>query len=236
VVLEYDVQAMAAGDSGKIRVMLVDDHLLVMTALKMALEDLPDVELVGTATNINDALDVAGRGNPEVILLDLNLNGTNSLTSLPKLKEAAPQSRVIILTAEHDAEAHRQAVKLGAVGLVLKNAGLDVLVKAIRKVHQGEAWFDRAMMSNLIADITQRQGGQKADDAAQRISTLTERERGVIELIGEGLKNKQIAERLFISETTVHHHLTSIFGKLGVQDRVGLVIFAIRHNLVKLPR
>ena len=108
-----------------------------------------------------------------------------------------------------------------------------VLLKAIRKVDEGELWVDRALMSDLYAEITQLNNGTSP---AEDITKLTQRERAVIALIAEGLKNKQIAERMFISETTVSHHLTSIFTKLGVTDRLELVIYAFAHRLAKVPR
>ena len=109
-----------------------------------------------------------------------------------------------------------------------------MLVKAVRKVHAGEVWLDRVMMADVLTRITR--GGENRDNPeAAKISSLSAREREVVDLIGMGLKNKEIAERLFLSEVTIRHHLTSIYNKLGVSDRLELLIYAYRHGLVQLP-
>ena len=178
----------------------------------------------------------AERAQPDIILLDIDLDGTNALECLPALVKAAPRARVLVLTGLSDAGVHMQALRAGAMGLVLKEKAADVLLKAIDKVHQGEVWFDRATMGNVLSEMSLG-GGQGPDNPEKsKIVSLTDREREVVTLIGEGLKNKHIAERLFISETTVRHHLTSIFDKLGVSDRLELVIYAYRHNLAQPPK
>jgi two-component system nitrate/nitrite response regulator NarL len=121
----------------------------------------------------------------------------------------------------------------GAMGVVLKEHAAEVLIKAINKVHQGEVWLDRSMMGTVLDEMTQ---APEIDPEGARIASLSDREREVIALIAEGLKNKQIAQRLFISETTVTHHLSSIFSKLDVSDRLELIIYAFRHGLAQLPR
>ena len=118
------------------------------------------------------------------------------------------------------------------MGLVLKEQAPEVLLKAIEKVHAGEIWLDRAMLASVLNEMVAGQVGP-ANAEATRITTLTERERQVIGLVGEGLKNKQIGVRLSITETTVGHHLTSIFAKLGVESRLEMVLFAHRHNITK---
>ena len=141
---------------------------------------------------------------------------------------------MIVLTGIRDPAEHRQAVRLGATGMVLKEQAVDTLVKAIERVHAGETWLDPALVANVLAERS-RARGRDADPEAARIAMLTERECEVIALIGEGLKNRQIAKRLSISETTVVHHLTSIFAKLGVANRLELVTYAYRHGLAESP-
>jgi two-component system nitrate/nitrite response regulator NarL len=148
------------------------------------------------------------------------------------LLAAAPTARMIVLTGVQDAELHRRAVYLGAMGLVLKDKAYMVLLKAIERVQAGEVWLERAMVAHVLTRMTRTDA--RPDSEAAKIATLTERERGVITLIGAGLKNQQIADRLCISRVTVGHHLTSIFGKLGVSDRLALVIYAYRHKLIRL--
>ena len=188
--------------------------------------------VVGEAGNRADALALAASEKPNLILLDIDLGNENGLDFLPELRETAKDVRVLILTGMKDADTQRRAARLGAVGLVLKDHAPEVLLKAIRKVHQGEIWLDRSMMSSLLSEMN----APEKDPEAEKIATLTARERGVITLIAEGLKNKQIAERLFISETTVTHHLSSVFAKLGVSDRLELVIYAFAHELAIMPR
>ena len=217
-----------------IRLLLVEDHGIVRAGLRMLIGSQPGITVVGEATNRADALAVAAREQPDVILLDLDLGGEMVLDSIPELLVAAPKARMLILTGVRDPEVHRRAVHLGAVGLVLKERAADVLLQAITKVHAGEAWLEPAMVARVLSDVTRAQKTPPSAEKAKRV-TLTEREREVVGLIGEGLRNRQIAERLFISEATVRHHLTAIFAKLGVADRLELVIYAYQNGLIKLP-
>ncbi len=213
-----------------IRVMLVEDHRVVRAGLRMLIESRPGLAVVGEAADCASALEIAAREQPDIILLDLDLGAERGMDLLPALTTAAKNARVLILTGVRKAEEHRQALSHGAVGLVLKEQAPEVLIKAIEKVHAGEVWIERTMLASVLNDIAA--GSSKPVNAeAARIATLTERERQVSALVGQGLKNKQIADRLSITETTVGHHLTSIFDKLGVKSRLELVIFAHQHGL-----
>jgi DNA-binding NarL/FixJ family response regulator len=217
----------------EIRILIVDDHQLVRAGLGMLIEGQPEMKVVGKCGDSAEALVLAARQKPNLILLDIDLGRESGLDFLPELKKAAPDARVLILTGVTDLEIHRRAARLGASGLVLKEHAAEVLLKAIRKVNEGEVWFDRSLMSGLLDEMTQP---DKKDPDQEKIAGLTPRELEVIALIAEGLKNKQIAERLFISETTVTHHLSSTFSKLGVSDRLELVIYAFAHKIAKMPR
>ena len=225
---------MKSDSQEAIRVLIVDDHKLVRTGLCMLIETQPEMKVVGSAGNHAEALALAAGNKPNLILLDIDLGGENGLDLLPELRETAPGARVLILTGLKDLEIQRRAARLGAAGLVLKEHAAEVLLKAIKKVHEGEIWLDRSMMGALLNEMTQADRRTGPDES--NIASLTPREREVITLIAEGLKNKQIGERLFISETTVTHHLSSIFSKLSVSDRLELVIYAFGHNLAKMPR
>jgi two-component system nitrate/nitrite response regulator NarL len=218
-----------------IHILLIDDHAVVRSGLKMIIESKPGLKVVGEASNRADALAIAAREQPDIILLDLDLNGVSGLDFLAELFTTTRDARVIILTGVYDPDAHRRAMHLGAMGLVLKEKAAEVVIKAIEKVHAGEVWFDRVMMGHMISQLSRAALTPKSKPEAQRIASLTEREREITALIGEGLKNKLIANRLFISETTVRHHLTSVFDKLGVSDRLELIIYAYRHGLAKPP-
>ena len=225
---------MTSSASNQLRVLIVDDQLMVRTGLGKLLED-AGMEVVGMAGSRAEAIAAAAREKPDVILLELEVDGEDSLRFVPEIREAASNARVLILTGLKKQEGHQRAVQAGAVGVVFKNQEAEVLIKAVRKVHAGEVWLDRATMGNLFSEMTRKRSDGRDPDETRRES-LTERELQVITLIAEGLKNKQIAQRLFISETTVTHHLSSIFSKLDVSDRLELVIYAFGHDLARLPK
>lgn len=215
-----------------IKVLIVDDHAVVRTGLRMLIDQNPSMNVVGLAGTSSEALALAAAEQPNIIILDIVLGDEDGLTVLPDLREAAKNSRVLVLTGLRSSESQRRAMRAGAMGIVLKEHAADVLIKAIKKVHEGEVWLDRLMMGRVLQDITEEKQG---DPEREKIASLTEREREVVGLVGEGLKNRQIAQKLFISETTVTHHLSSVFSKLQVSDRLELTIYAFRHGLAKIP-
>jgi two-component system, NarL family, nitrate/nitrite response regulator NarL len=228
---------MHVSDAKIIRVLIVDDHALVRAALRMLIESHPGVAVVGEAAGFDDALIATSQQQPDVVLLDLDLGGVNGVDLLPQLHTAAPKMHVVVLTGMRDVEMHRRAVRLGAAGLVLKEKAAEVLIQAITKVHAGEIWLDSMLVAGVLSEMTRPKFRQPTDPEAIKIATLTAREREVIELVGEGLNSQMIADRLCISKATVRHHLTSIFAKLSVNDRLQLAIYAYRHGLacVTLP-
>jgi DNA-binding NarL/FixJ family response regulator len=139
------------------------------------------------------------------------------------------------LTGLRDPEVHRQAIRHGALGLVFKEKAVETLLQAITKVRAGEVWLEPTMIAQVLGDLTRPQLSPQTSAEATKIARLTEREREVITLVGEGLRNKHIAERLYISEATVRHHLTAIFAKLDISDRFELAIYAYQHGLAKPP-
>jgi two-component system nitrate/nitrite response regulator NarL len=220
--------------SSQLRILIVDDQLMVRAGLARLLED-AGMKVVAMAGNRAEAIATAAREKPDVILLELEVDGEDSLRFVPEIREAAANARVLILTGVRKQEGHQRAVQVGAVGVIFKHQEPEVLIKAVRKVHAGEVWLDRATMGNLFSEMTRKKSDGRDPDETRKES-LTEREHQVISLIAEGLKNKQIAQRLFISETTVTHHLSSIFSKLDVSDRLELVIYAFGHDLARLPK
>src|SRR5438874_2135180 len=127
-----------------IRILLIDDHRIVRAGLRMLIENQPELSVVGEAGSGEEALAIADREQPDIILLDLDLGGRDSLEFLPQLTTAAPEARVIVLTGLRDSDEHRRAIRLGASGIVLKDQACELLIKAIAKVHAGEAWIDRS--------------------------------------------------------------------------------------------
>jgi two-component system, NarL family, nitrate/nitrite response regulator NarL len=213
-----------------IRILIVDDHLVVRAGLHMLIENHPGMKVVAMASNRAEAMELSASADPNLILLDLDLGGENAVEFITLLRETAPNARILVLTGVRDTNAHRQAVQLGSMGIVLKEHAPDVLIKAIEKVHAGEIWLDRPTMGRMLREMSARDE-KVVDPEVVKIESLTQRELDVVALIAEGLKNKQIAQRLFISETTVTHHLSSIYSKLGVSDRLELVIYAFSHKL-----
>jgi DNA-binding NarL/FixJ family response regulator len=213
-----------------VRVLLVDDHALVRAGLRILIESQPRMQVVGEASDEASALQLADSTRPRVILLDLDLGRETGTDLIPRLLATCPGVRILVLTGVRDADEHRRAVRLGAVGLVQKEMATEVLLKAIEKVSAGDVWLHGSLTANVPTGLSSGRMSAR-DPEAERIATLTPRERDVVSLIAEGLSNKRIASRLGITDTTVRHHLTSIFGKLGVSDRLELLVYAYRNRL-----
>lgn len=220
----------------QIRIVLVDDHNLVRAGLRTLIEQQRTLHVVGEAETSAAALDLVAREQPDVIVLDLDLGGESGVELIPELRAVTSHARILVLTGLVHAEQHQQAIRLGAVGLVQKVQAFDVLIHAIKRVAAGEAWLDPGLVASVLIDMSRAPGETQINSEATKIASLTDREREVIALICEGLQNRSVGERLSITETTVRHHLTSIFAKLGVDNRLELVIYAYRNGLAQLPR
>ena len=218
-----------------IRIVLIEDDELTRLGLRTQIAKDPLLEVAGEAANCSDALKLLKEEQPDIILLDLNLGEESGLDFLSELLAAVPAARVIVVTGGRDLEDHQRAISRGAMGLVLKQDAVGQVTRAVKQVYNGDVWFNRSMMLQVINRMAKAGAVKKPDPEAAKIETLTGREREVIALVGEGLKNKGVAERLCVSETTVRHHLTSIFAKLAVSDRLRLVIYAYKHGLAVLP-
>jgi two-component system, NarL family, nitrate/nitrite response regulator NarL len=218
-----------------VRVLIVDDHGIMRAGLRMLLESQSGIMVVGEASSCADALALATCTQPDVIVLDLDLGGENALESIPTLLRTAPETRILVLTGLRDPEVHRQAIRHGALGLVFKEKAVETLLQAITKVRAGEVWLEPTMIAQVLGDLTRPQSSPQTSAETAKIARLTEREREVITLVGEGLRNRHISERLYISEATVRHHLTAIFAKLDISDRFELAIYAYQHGLAKPP-
>ena len=216
------------------RIAIVEDHTLAREGLRMLIESQADMEIAAEAGTVEEALAaVRGGEKPDVVLLDLDLGGINIVERIPEILEASEGTRVLVLTGIREPELHLRALRLGALGLVLKDQAGQTVLKAIRKVHAGEAWIDRSMTANLLVDVSTAEA-KRAREAA-KIATLSHREREIVAVLCEGLSNRQIAEKLFISESTVRNHMTSILSKLELLDRFELAIYCFRHGVAKMP-
>jgi len=214
-----------------IRILLVDDHKTMLWGLERLIQaEGPSFTLVGSASDGAEATALCAALRPDIVLLDLDLKGSSSIEFLPALV-ANGSTRVVILSANRDQGTLAAAVKAGARGVVSKEAPTDDVLLAVRKVHDGELWLDQSLMQALLGQLVAP--APKADPEAERIGTLTARERDVIGKIvqGKGALNKELAERAFISERTLRNHLTTIYQKLDVANRLELYVYAIKHGL-----
>jgi DNA-binding NarL/FixJ family response regulator len=216
-----------------IRVCIIEDHAMVRAGLRMLIENNDGMSVVGEAANRIEAFECARKSPPDIFILDLDLKDESGLDFLPDLISTYTDARVLVLTSATDTEAHHQAIEAGAMGLVLKGEAAEVLIHAIRRVHAGEVWMTRSLTASVLTRISH---GSTDDAESKKIASLTKREREIIALIAHGFKRSQIADSLFISETTVRNHLTSILSKLELADRFELVFYAYRNGLAKPPR
>jgi DNA-binding NarL/FixJ family response regulator len=212
-----------------VRILVVDDHAIFREGVKLLLQREADMRIAGEAAAADAALALAARDQPDVILLDLDLEGFDALDIVESLRAVAPAVRILVLTGMRSPELQGRALRLGAKGFVLKEQSAELLVRAIRKIVAGELWFDRGTVEQAVTRL------MKGDAEAPAVN-LTARELDIVRLIGEGLKNDAIGKRLFISEKTVRNHLTTIFEKVGVEDRLHLALYAYRRGLAKLPK
>ncbi|MGE4283017.1 MAG: response regulator [Clostridia bacterium] len=214
----------------KIRILIADDHLMVRQGLKQIVELQENMVVVAQASNGEEAVKLAHDIQPDVILMDINMPKLNGIQAIAQLKQERCPARVIILTIHAEREYLIKTVQLGASGYVLKDADSDVLIEAIQSVYQGESYIQPNLTTDLIKEFTQ---GTMEEQRYKRDNQLTQREVEVLELIAEGMLNKEIAARLYISEKTVKNHVSNIFKKLNVCDRTQAAIYAFKHNIMK---
>src|ERR1700722_4957018 len=217
---------------GMIRVLIADDHPIVRDGLKKLLSLEEDFQVVGEASDGCEVLDRVQELDPDVLLLDLVCPLLVDMTALQTLQQTNKRARVLVLTASEDKNEFVQAMKLGCSGIVLKQTAPELIVKSIRKVHGGEIWLDShttaAVMRQFAAPGEVASGGT---GKTRERSPLSQREREIVQLVAQGYKNKEMAEKMFISEQTVKNHLHNIFDKLGVSDRLELALYAIHKGL-----
>src|SRR5579864_9088024 len=228
--------SVGSGTKPKIRIVVADDHPIFRDGLcrLLALEE--DFEVVAQAQDGRQVLDVLQQHEPDILLLDLKMTGLAGLATLQRLQAARNRTRVIVLTASDDKNEFVQAMKLGTSGIVLKQTATELLIKSIRKVHAGEIWLDSHTTAAVIRQFVANDDApppppQAAAPRERERSPLSQREREIVALVAQGFKNKEMAEKMFISEQTVKNHLHNIFDKLGVSDRLELALYAIHNNL-----
>jgi DNA-binding NarL/FixJ family response regulator len=227
-------------DVRPIRVLLVCRERVIRAALAALIDRQAGLTVIGEADGLDAACAAIVSERPDVTLLDPDRYLTEGAIA-DLLRAAEGHTRTILLTGSPDSPGVAEALEGGAAGVVLKQQDPEILLKAIDKVHAGELWLDRRATARMLTGLAGTDGRERSDDdrAAdadrQRAASLTRREREVAALVGEGLRNTQIAERLRISEITVRNHLTSTFRKLRLTSRFQLVIYAFQHGLAELP-
>jgi DNA-binding NarL/FixJ family response regulator len=208
---------------------MADDHMIFRHGVRKLLEDEKDISIVGEAANGNECVGLLTKLKPDILLLDLNMPEKNGLMLLEEVDFESLPTRAIVLTAMEDDRDAVRAMRLGARGIVLKQSASDLLVKSIHRVHAGEIWLDNRITAEVLKAFTKSSdGGPKRDKPL-----LSSRETEIVKLVAGGLRNKEIGEKLFISEQTVKNHLHNIFDKLGVSDRLELALYAIHHRMIE---
>ena len=211
-----------------IRILVADDHAIFRDGLRKLLEVTDEVQIVGEASNGVECTKMLAKLKPDILLLDLRMPEKDGLGVLEEVNFDTLPTRVIVLTAAEDDRDVVRAMRLGARGVVLKQSASDLLLKSIRKVHDGEIWLDNRMTAEVIDAF------KKSSESGQRREKplLSDREKEIVQLVAQGFRNREIGEKLFISEQTVKNHLHNIFDKLGVSDRLELALYAIHHRLI----
>lgn len=212
----------------KVRVLIADDHAMVRQGLKTIIELEDDMFVVAQASNGEEAINLARKERPDVILMDINMPGTNGIQAIKTLKEEDSNYKIIVLTLHQDREYLFKTLQMGCEGYVIKDAESSVLIEAIRSVYKNQTYIQPNMTGELVKELNRVTLSDKERHFA---NNLTNREIEVLLLITEGMINKEIAHKLYISEKTVKNHISNIFKKLEVNDRTQAAIYALKHNI-----
>ena len=210
-----------------IRVVIVDDHPIVLQGLQQLFERQADFEVVSCCPDGTSGLNAVGTYQPDVLVMDLRMPGLSGIDVLRELSVNRSACRSVLLTAIVRDEEVMEAVKLGVWGIVLKESSPDVLVDCVRRVHRGEQWIDRQTVTRAFQRVVDREAAER-----EAGGTLTPREIEIVRLVAQGLRNRAIAERLCISEGTVKVHLHNVYEKLGVDGRLELLLSARQKGLI----
>jgi two-component system, NarL family, nitrate/nitrite response regulator NarL len=220
------------GQGRAIRVMLVDDHRTVLWGLEKLIEsEAPKMKVIAKATSCAAAIAEAERAKPDVVVLDLDLAGESGVAIIPELINGRG-TRVLILTGVKDNKVREESVLRGACGIVRKDESAETLIKAIEKVYRGELWLDRTTTGRVFVELS-RANGEVVCPEKRKFASLTPREREVVEriVVDPGMDNRRLATKLHIGEHTLRNHLSRIYDKLGVPNRLELYVYAQRQGV-----
>ncbi|MBI2934370.1 MAG: response regulator transcription factor [Chloroflexi bacterium] len=215
----------------KIKIMIVDDHALVREGLHIILDAQPDLEVIGDATNGEEAIRKAGELKPDIVLMDITMPGMNGLEATKQIRQDNPEIKVLALTMHEGDEYFFKILEIGASGYFVKGGSSGELVSAIRAIWRGDVFLYPTMAKKLLTDYLQR---VKSGQSSETYDGLTNREREIVKLIAEDHNNQEIAQRLTLSPSTVQTHRANIMGKLGLHSRAELVKYAIKHGFITL--
>ncbi len=219
----------SVNDTAPIRVLLVDDHAVVRMGLKVFFDLQDDIQVVGEAGDGSEGLALARRLRPDVVLMDLLMPNMDGLTAIARIKSEMPETEIVAVTSFIEEEKVTAALEAGASGYLLKDAEADEVAAAVRAAYAGEVHLDPAVARLL----TQRMRTRKNE--ADATEPLTDRERDVLRLLGQGMSNKEIGSALFITERTARTYVSNILGKLGLASRTQAALWAVEHKLAEAP-
>ncbi len=218
-----------------IRTMIVDDHALFRRGLEMVLEDEPDIELVGQASDGAEAVERAAEALPDIVLMDIRMPRSSGIEACRAMKAAAPSTKIIILTISDEEADLFEAIRAGASGYLLKDIPLDEVADTVRAVHGGQSLINPSMAGKLLTEFAALAKRDEQEERAEELPAprLTEREMQVLKLVARGMNNRDIAKELFISENTVKNHVRNILEKLQIHSRMEAVMVAVREKLIE---
>jgi DNA-binding NarL/FixJ family response regulator len=216
-----------------IRVLIVDDHALFRRGLQMVLEGETDIEVVGEAGDGHEAVARAEQTTPDVVLMDVRMPRRSGIEATRAIKETQPSTKILMLTISDEEADLYEAIKAGASGYLLKEISIEEVANAVRSVHQGQSLISPSMASKLLTEFAAMVKGR--DERSQVPGPrLTDRELEVLKLVAQGLNNRDIGTRLFISENTVKNHVRNILEKLHLHSRMEAVVYAVRERLLDI--
>ncbi|MEV7005732.1 response regulator transcription factor [Streptosporangium sp. NPDC051022] len=231
---EPDEATRPARRGDPIRVLIVDDHALIRRSLEMALTAEADIEVVGEASDGQEAVELADRLTPDVMLMDVRMPRRSGIEAAREIKASVPSTRIIMLTVSDEEEDLFEAIKAGATGYLLKNVQLDEVPEAVRGVHEGQSLINPAMAAKLITEFANMSRKEAERPPQLPVPRLTEREMEVLRLVAKGMNNREIAKQLFISENTVKNHVRNILDKLQLHSRMEAVVYAVRERMLEI--
>ncbi|MFF0307579.1 response regulator [Streptosporangium sp. NPDC004379] len=231
---ESDETTRPARSGDPIRVLIVDDHALIRRSLEMALSTETDIEVVGEASDGQEAVEFADRLTPDVMLMDVRMPRRSGIEATREIKASVPSTRIIMLTVSDEEEDLFEAIKAGATGYLLKNVQLDEVPEAVRGVHEGQSLINPAMAAKLITEFANMSRKEAERPPQLPVPRLTDREMEVLRLVAKGMNNREIAKQLFIAENTVKNHVRNILDKLQLHSRMEAVVYAVRERMLEI--